>query len=78
MFDADAFSERAAILEYDAGFSRFEAETLAAKYQGVSRLEAINAERSGNSAERGHNRPVARQSRQNDVPGMQPIEEEKE
>lgn len=43
VFDIDAFEERAAIMEYDGGLSRFEAETAAAKAQGFKRHEAINA-----------------------------------
>lgn len=31
MFDREAFEERAAIMEFDGGLSRFEAETLAAR-----------------------------------------------
>lgn len=41
MFDLDAFEERAAIMEFDGGLSRFRAETAAAQSQGVSRHEAI-------------------------------------
>lgn len=44
-FDIDAFEERAAIMEFDGGLSRFEAETAAAKAQGFKRHEAINAVR---------------------------------
>lgn len=40
-FDIDAFEERAAIIEFDGGLSRFEAETLAAQAQGVSRWQAL-------------------------------------
>jgi len=46
-FDRDAYEERAAIMEFDGGLSRFEAETLAAQAQGLTRwqvTEAINAE----------------------------------
>lgn len=52
-FDLDAFEERAAIIEFDGGFSRFEAETLAARAQGRSRWQAMqevrNADRNRNS-----------------------------
>jgi hypothetical protein len=41
MMDIDAFQERAAIVEYDGGLSRFEAETLAAKEQRLERWEAL-------------------------------------
>ena len=51
-FCADAFSERAAIMEFDGGLSRFEAETSAARAQGLTRWQAMeamkNAERGGN------------------------------
>ena len=49
--DIDAFIERSAIMEYDGGMSRFQAETAAAKAQGLTRWQALeavkNAERSG-------------------------------
>lgn len=41
VIDVDQFEERAAILEYCDGMSRFEAETEAAKRQGVKRWEAL-------------------------------------
>ena len=41
MFDKDAFEERAAIQQYEAGLSRLDAETQAAKAQGLNRWEAI-------------------------------------
>lgn len=41
MFDRDAFEERAAIMEFDGGLSRFEAETQAAKAQGLTRWQAM-------------------------------------
>ena len=55
-FDLDAFKERAAIAEFCGGMSRFEAETLAAKQQGMARWQAlqlakevVNANRGGNT-----------------------------
>lgn len=42
-FDIDAFEERAAIIEFDGGVSRFEAETLAAMAQGATRWQALEA-----------------------------------
>lgn len=72
-FDRDAFEERAAIMEFDGGLSRFEAETLAAKAQGMTRMEAINAATngSGNSGRGGDRRPMARRPRQNGLPRVQ-------
>jgi hypothetical protein len=71
-FDREAFEERSAIMEYEAGMTRFQAETMAAKAQGVSRWEAIGnvAGRLVESAR--DQRAVAGQSRQDHVPGMQP------
>lgn len=72
-FDVDAWSERAAIMEYDGGLSRFRAETLAAEAQGVKRWEAL-----GNVANRvveqaRHQREaMAQRAGKNDMPGMQP------
>lgn len=73
--DVDQFEERAAIIEFEGGLSRFEAETLAAKAQGMTRWEALNVARRNLEAER-HQRSLARQSRQNDMPGVQPAPEE--
>lgn len=41
--DLDAFVERAAIMEYCGGLSRFLAETEAARAQGFRRWEVLNA-----------------------------------
>lgn len=43
MLDLDAFAERAAIMEFDGGLSRFQAETEAARAQGVTRWQALEA-----------------------------------
>ena len=40
-FSPDQFNERAAIREFDAGMSRFDAETAAAQEQGVARWQAL-------------------------------------
>ena len=40
-FDADAWAERAAIMQYDGGMTRFAAETTAAKDQGLARWQAL-------------------------------------
>lgn len=81
-FDADAWAERAAIMEFDGGMTRFAAETAAAKAQGVARWQAIreaeNAKRSGSSGGYGHSPdPVDRKRDANDLPGMQRQPEEK-
>jgi hypothetical protein len=41
MFCPDRFEERAAIMEFCGGMSRFQAETLAARAEGVSRWKAL-------------------------------------
>ncbi len=70
--DIDAWTERAAIMEFDGGLSRFQAETLAAKAQGYQRYEFINAIRDRNSQQaRDHGSAPARDAT-NDLPGMQP------
>lgn len=74
MIDIEAFEERAAILEYDAGFSRFKAETLAAAAQGKRRDEVLDEIRKRNSqSARDRESPVARQPRADDLPGVQPV-----
>lgn len=45
----DDFEERAAILEFDCGMRRFEAETKAARMQGRDRWEVMNAIRQRNT-----------------------------
>lgn len=42
-FDIDAFEERAAIAEFDGGQTRFQAETMAAQAQGVTRWQALKS-----------------------------------
>lgn len=74
--DVEAFEERAAIIEYDGGLSRFRAETLAAEAQGLTRWQAVeeirNAKRNRNSqSRRDPHQTLARQQRENDLPGMQ-------
>ena len=48
-FCPDQFEERAGVLEFDNGMTRFAAETEAARRQGVKRWEAIDAIRKRNS-----------------------------
>lgn len=80
MFDREAFEERAAIAEFDGGLSRFEAETLAARAQGLTRWQAMreveNAERVENPAAARDQRQVRAGDAANHLPGMQPAPEE--
>ena len=71
MFDIDQFEERAAIMEHNGGLSQFAAETAAAKAQGKTRWEAMNAVRMGHSAKaRNHSEATAGQPADN-LPAMQ-------
>lgn len=71
-FDREAFEERAAIMEYEGGMTRFQAETKAAQVQGVTRWEAIGDVARRIIEAQGNSRPLAGQSRADNVPGMQP------
>lgn len=80
--DLDQFEERAAIMEFCGGLSRFEAETQAAKAQGLTRWqvqkiirEARNANGMGNFAEARDHREAHHRNGQNNLPGVQPNEE---
>lgn len=80
-FDIEAFEERSSIIEYDGGLSRFEAETLAAKAQGLTRWQAMeaarNAKRIGNPATAWDQREAAQRHRPHHMPAVQsaPAEE---
>lgn len=72
MVDLDQFEERAAIMEFDGGMTRFEAETAAAKAQGLQRWEVLrHADSKRHPAPaRDHRAAPAGQST-NHLPGMQ-------
>lgn len=75
MPDFDRYEERAAILEFDAGMSRFAAETEAARAQGLTRwqmMEAIRADGSGDIGGSRDRRPSNAGKPADHVPGMQP------
>lgn len=72
-FDIDAWEERSAIMEFDGGLHRFEAETLAAKAQGVSRHEAI---RIRDTAQARDQRAQPERDAADDLPRVQPAPEE--
>lgn len=76
MLDFDAFEERSAIMEFEAGMTRFDAETAAAREQGFQRHEVINANRKRHSpAARDHRAAPARKPA-DDLPGVQPAPQE--
>lgn len=84
-FDVDQFVERAAIREFDGGQSRFDAETGAAREQGLERWQAMkiikgagDAQRVGVAGRNGHQGDqMARGSHALSVPGVQPTSKEK-
>ena len=82
MIDVDAFLERCAILEYDAGLSRYQAECAAARMQDCSRWEAMkavkDAERMGNSGQARDHGKEAKRNHPNDLPGVQSGPKEQE
>lgn len=70
--DLDQFEERSAIMEFDGGMSRFEAETRAAQAQGYQRHEVMNAIRERDFARGGdHSSEVDRGQRADNVSAMQ-------
>jgi hypothetical protein len=72
MFDFDQFEERSAIMEFDGGMTRFEAETVAAKAQGLQRWEALrHADSKRNPAPERDHRPAPAGQPANDLPGVQ-------
>ena len=72
MLDRDAFEERAAIAEYCGGLSRFNAETLAAKEQGLTRHEVMNAIRLGHFEGAQHQRAAGNGDAAGNLPRVQP------
>ena len=75
MFDRDAFEERAAIMEFDGGLSRFDAETQAAKAQGLTRWQALeeikDADSKRNLARGGDNGSPDVGNGSDNLPGVQ-------
>jgi len=49
MIDFDAMDERAAIMQYDAGMTQFEAETAAAAEHGLTRWQMMKGLSDANS-----------------------------
>ena len=72
MFDRDAFEERSAIMEFDGGLSRFQAETLAAQAQGFTRWEMMNEIRQRDSEQARHHRQADDRDNADNLPGVQP------
>lgn len=73
--DLDAFEERAAIMEFDGGMTRYQAETRAAQRQGFQRREVMDAIRERNSAPARDQREAMERQRHDDMPRVQPASE---
>lgn len=71
MIDLDAWEERAAILEFDEGMSRFAAETEAARRQGVERWRFTNAKRERDPQQARDHREAVERDNANHVSGVQ-------
>jgi len=70
--DIEEWEERAAIMEFDGGMSRFEAETKAAEMRGRQRWEFVSAIRERDTAGDGAGaRQVAGQQRKDNLPRVQ-------
>lgn len=78
MIDLDQFEERAAIMEFDGGLSRFRAETLAAQAQGKQRREVLDEIGKRHIArQRDHGAATERHS-QGDLSSVQSVSEKQE
>lgn len=75
--DIEVFEERAAIMEFDGGLSRFSAETKAAQAQGRQRKEFLDAIDQRNSERARDRRAAAERQRDHDMPAVQRASEEK-
>lgn len=73
--DLDEFEERAAIMEFDGGMTRFQAETRAAQRQGFQRREVMDAIGKRNSAQARDHREAVEREHHNHLPGVQPAPE---
>lgn len=74
-FDVDRFEERAAIMEHCGGMTKFQAETEAAKAQGMTRWQAMAEVKNADSKrdtfqEQDHGQAPERHN-SNHMPGMQ-------
>lgn len=76
MIDIDEWQERAAIMQFDGGLSRFRAETEAARRQGHERWEVMNALGGGNSGAARDQGSAHERHEPDDMPGLQPGSQE--
>lgn len=73
-FDRDQFEERAAIAEFDGGLSRFDAESLAAKGQGLSRWKAMELINADSKRDLPESRDIGAQAKRNTADAMPPMQ----
>lgn len=71
MIDLDAFEERAAIMEFCGGMTRFQAETRAAQAQGKRRDEVMNEIRKRDSKRASDQREAVERNGSDNMPRVQ-------
>lgn len=76
MFDFPTVDERAAIMEFDGGMTRFDAETSAALEIGKKRWEVFGENHNRNPARGGDTGSQAQRHNANNLPSMQSHEAE--
>lgn len=77
MVELSDWEERAAIMEYEGGLSRFMAESLAAEQFGKKRWEFIHAVKQRNSKQARNPCPNPTRNPAHDMPGVQPQQAQK-
>lgn len=78
MTDLDQFEERAAIMEFDGGMTRFRAETLAAQAQGKQRREVLDEIGKRDSSRQRNHGSTAERHGEGNMPAVQPLPEKQE
>lgn len=76
--DLDEWEERAAIMEFEGGMTRFQAETAAARRQGYQRWEVIHALRERDTAKAQHRGQTPVGHGADDLPALQCQPQEKD
>lgn len=80
MIDVDQFENAAAWLQYCDGMSQFQAETEAARRQGVLRKEALQDVKNSKRDTQGqrHSNPADARHNPHNMPAMQPYPQQQE
>ena len=75
MFDLELFEERAAIMEFDGGLSRYKAEAEAARLQDLERWQVIEYVKNGTLEQiRDHSASLAQRAGQDNLPTVQHVQ----